>query len=64
MKIVLKNISSVGQLAKALCKLPAEATLYPMGSCDCKLVYDDKNQIAYIDEDFSFLAEGELEEDN
>jgi hypothetical protein len=49
----------VRDLRAALSSLPDDAELYPFGSGDAKLVYDDKNKIAYIDEKFDFLDDYE-----
>jgi hypothetical protein len=57
MNIILKNISNVGELTEALSKLPPETGISPFGSENCKLVYDEENKVAYIDEDFGFLEE-------
>ena len=56
-RVILENIDYTGDLAKALSELPPDTPLNPFGSTDCKLVYDDKAKIAYIDEDFSFAEE-------
>lgn len=53
MKVITKNISTVGQLMKALSKLPSDALLNPFGSECAHLVFDEKKNQAYIDEDFS-----------
>lgn len=52
---LLDNISTVGQLKEMLELLPQDASLNPFGSSDCRLVYDIKNNLAYIDEEFYFL---------
>lgn len=63
MKVVTKNISTVGQLMKALSKLPSDAVLYPFGAECAHLVFDEKNNQAYIDEDFSWADDEELDEE-
>jgi len=57
MQVLLKNISTVGELAKALNRLPPETAISPFGSESCKLVYSPEEQRAYIDEDFSWSDE-------
>lgn len=61
MKLITKNISTVGQLQRALSQLPPDTALNPFGSEDAALVYDKKNEIAYIDEDFSWAEDEELD---
>ena len=63
MKVLTKNISTVGQLVRALSQLPADIVLYPFGSESAHLVYDEKNEQAYIDEDFSWADDEELDEE-
>ena len=60
-KLILKRISTVGQLAKALSQLPPDTEIAPFGSGDARLVYKESEGRAYIDEDFSFLSEEEME---
>lgn len=54
-KIIMNEINNTGDLAKALSELPSDTVLYPFGSMMCKLVYDEENKQAYIDEDLSFM---------
>lgn len=54
-KILLENITNVKELKEALDKIPEDAELYPFGSGDCKLAYDEEDNTAYIDEDLDFL---------
>lgn len=61
-KLILKKITTTGQLAKALAQLPSDTQLSPFGSEIAKLVYKESESRAYIDEDFSFLSEEELEQ--
>jgi hypothetical protein len=61
-KLILKKITTTGQLAKALAQLPSDTQLSPFGSEVAKLVYKESESRAYIDEDFSFLSEEELEQ--
>lgn len=63
MKLITKNISTVGQLAKALSQLPPDTTIQPFGSEDAALVYDKESEIAYIDEDFSWAEDDELDDE-
>lgn len=63
MKVITKNINTVGQLMKALSKLPSDAVLNPFGSECAHLVFDEKNNQAYIDEDFSWADNEELDEE-
>lgn len=55
MKVILTEINNTGDLAKALSELPPDTKLSPFGSAMCKLLYDEEDGRAYIDEDFSFL---------
>lgn len=57
MKVVLEEICTTGDLAEALLTLPKSTSISPFGSENCKLVYDEKEHCAYIDEDCSFLEE-------
>lgn len=61
MKLICKNIKTVGQLQNALSQLPSDTILNPFGSENASLVYDKKNEIAYIDEDFSWAEDEELD---
>ena len=67
MKVITKNISTVGQLKEALSSLPSDAKLFPFGSAVAHLVYDEANEQAYIDESFDWIDNDEeyaaLEED-
>ena len=49
MKLILRNINTVGALKEALAKLPADASLTPFGDSNALLVYDRENKTAYID---------------
>lgn len=60
-KILLENISNVKELKEALNTIPDDAEIYPFGSGDCKLAYDDEENTAYIDEDLNFLDFGDLD---
>ena len=55
--ILIEQITNTGELAEALKALPSDTQINPFGSIDAKLVYDQENNIAYIDDDFSFLDE-------
>lgn len=55
--IITDKIETVKDLLKGLEKLPDSASLNPFGSANAKLVYDKGKNIAYIDEDFSFLED-------
>lgn len=63
MKLITKNIQTVGQLQEALKSLPKDATLNPFGSPVTSLVYDEKTGTAYLDEDFSWTEDQEPKED-
>ncbi len=56
-KLLAKNISTVGQLAKALSQLPPDTALYPFGSEMTSLIYKPGEEMAYIDDDFCYLSE-------
>lgn len=59
-KIMLaENIDNVGQLIDALNQMPADTKISPFGSGQSKLVYIPNDNIAYLDEDLSFLEEDE-----
>lgn len=60
MKVILEEIKTTGDLADALYKLPKNTKIYPFGSTVCKLVYDETNKMAYIDEDFSWSDEDDF----
>ena len=60
-KLLLKNISTTGQLAKALSQLPPDTVIYPFGSDSCRLIYKESEETAYLDEDFGFLSEEDYE---
>lgn len=60
-KLLAKNISTAGQLAKVLSQLPPDTELYPFGSEMTSLVYKPSEEKAYIDEDFSYLSEEDTE---
>ena len=51
MRILLENISTVGELKRALSEIPDDTFINPFGSPNCKLAYDKANKIAYLDED-------------
>lgn len=55
--MITNNIENVKDLMKGLEKLPDNAALNPFGSANAKLVYDKNKNIAYLDEDFSFLED-------
>ena len=61
-QLLVKNIKTTGQLAKALSQLPPDTELFPFGSESCLLIYKKSTETAYIDEDFSFLSDEDLEE--
>lgn len=61
MKLMTKNISTVGQLQRALSQLSPDTVLNPFGSECAALVYDKKAGVAYIDEDFSWAEDEELD---
>lgn len=60
-QLLLKNINTTGQLAKALSQLPPETTIQPFGSEDCILIYRPSEECAYLDEDFSWLNDEDYE---
>ena len=60
-KVLVKRISTVGQLVKALSQLPVDTTISPCGADNATLIYKKSEERAYIDEDFSFLSEEEVE---
>ena len=60
-KVILKRISTTSQLAKALASLPNDTEVSPFGSDGAMLIYKESEGRAYIDEDFSFLSEEEME---
>ncbi len=55
--VLAEDISTAGQLAEALNKLPSNTKLFPFGSSDAKLIYDPKDNTVYLDEDFSFFED-------
>lgn len=60
-KVLVKRISTVGQLVKALSQLPNDTLISPFGSETAKLVYKESENRVYIDEDFSDFDEDDLE---
>ena len=60
-KVLVKRISTVGQLVKALSQLPVDTAISPFVSDNATLIYKKSEERAYIDEDFSFLSEEEVE---
>lgn len=59
-KVLAKNITSVGQLRRALDLIPSDTELYPFGSDKTKLIYKPDEEKAFLDETFTFLNEDEL----
>lgn len=49
MKIILENISNVGDLVEALSTIPKETKIHPFGEIGSVLAYDEKEKRAYID---------------
>lgn len=60
-QVLLKNITTTGQLAKALSQLPPDTVINPFGAEGCKLIYKPSEERAYIDEDFSWLSDEDSE---
>lgn len=60
MKVILEEIKTTGDLADALSKLPRNTKISPFGSTICRLIYDENNKRAYIDEDFSWSDEDDF----
>lgn len=56
-RVLLENVSNVGDLVEALSKLPPETNISPFGSGECMLVYDEEEGNSYIDENFSWALE-------
>ena len=57
MKLIIEKIGTVGQLQRALSNLPQDAILHPFGSSISRLVFNDEENIAYIDEDFEWCED-------
>lgn len=57
LNILIEQITNVGELADELKKLPPDTPINPFGSPNATLAYDKEKNVAYIDEDFSFLNE-------
>jgi len=62
MKVITRDISTVGQLKDALSTLPSETILFPFGSSVAHLVYDEENKQAYIDENFDWIDNDDVYE--
>lgn len=52
-QLLCKRVTTVGELVKALSQLPSDASISPFGSESCKLVYKEKENRAYLDEDLT-----------
>ena len=64
MKLIAHSskIGTVGELAEALNKIPKDTPISPLGALS-HLVYDEKNNLAYLDEDFSWIEDDQEYED-
>lgn len=60
-QIILKNIHTTGQLAKALSQLPPDTSIQPVGSDLTMLAYKPSEGRAYLEEDFSGLSEDDMD---
>ena len=51
MKILVENLSTVGELKEALKDIPDNAVCNPFGAIDCVVAYDKDDNTLYIDEE-------------
>lgn len=60
-KLLGYGFSTVGELQKALSKLPANTPLDPFGSTESMLYYVSGDKRAYLDEAYDWLSDDEMD---
>ena len=63
MEVLVKNIETVEDLKKILDKVPPNTNLNPFGSATASAVYCKEEQTLYIDDDFSWIEDEELDKE-